>query len=191
MQSLVAAIDPNAYTISAPFNIDSHNSQYQQDIRTLENSKQSEYWSMNPGVYNHSAVDVATSQPGVMFRTPFGGCGLNGTHIDVNTMLRNGACDTLNAPMYTNTRPFITVPYLGRGAVDPVLESMILFGKRDTDRRSVTHVPEKRNPYMRPSVYNNDVQQYYKYKMETMGHPEATVLRGGVDTRGMTRDNGN
>lgn len=53
-------------------------------------------------------------------------CGLNGCHIDDNSKLLLGSVQTHPRCKFAlSHRPFITVPYLGKGAYDPNMESLL------------------------------------------------------------------
>ena len=86
-------------------------------------------------------------------------------------------------------RPFATVPFLGRGSVNPVMEAQIQQGESLVNKRSINNLSEK---------------SYIKYHQtpllpsikETMCNPSNYVegsassgwIRGGVPSRELTRD---
>jgi hypothetical protein len=81
-------------------------------------------------------------------------------------------------------RPFLTVPYLGRGAGDPTLESQLLQGESIENRKSLNPSTEK--PYIDYSDYplNTDLKSY-------INNPSNSVeelamdgwVRGGTSAR--------
>ncbi len=86
-------------------------------------------------------------------------------------------------------RPFSTVPFLGRGSVNPVVESQIQQGETNTNRKAVTNLSEKsyikyHNTPLIPSVENE------------VTNPENLIesvasdgwIRGGIPSRELTRD---
>jgi hypothetical protein len=86
-------------------------------------------------------------------------------------------------------RPFATVPFLGRGSVNPIIESQIQQGELNINKRSVNNLSEK---------------SYIKYHQtpllpavrERLTNPANSVesaasegwVRGGVPSRELTRD---
>ena len=86
-------------------------------------------------------------------------------------------------------RPFATVPYLGRGSVDPVVESQIMQGDSITNRRSVTHVTEKSFLKHHNTPLIPEVQQSIQnpnYLVE--GVASKGWVRGGIPSRELTKD---
>jgi hypothetical protein len=87
-------------------------------------------------------------------------------------------------------RPFATVPYLGRGAVNPIMESQIQQGESLTNKRSVNNLSEK--SYIRYS--QTPLLQSVKDKINNPANCVEGVasegwIRGGVPSRELTRDN--
>jgi hypothetical protein len=85
-------------------------------------------------------------------------------------------------------RPFATVPYLGRGSVDPILEAQIQQGESITNKRSVTNLPEK--SYLKYS--QTPLLPDVKDKIENPAYCVESVasdgwVRGGVPSRELTR----
>lgn len=72
-------------------------------------------------------------------------CGLNGCHIDDNSKLLIGSIQTHpKCKLALSHRPFVTVPYLGKGAYDPTAESLLL--QTDTfsnNKKSVNTLSEQ------------------------------------------------
>ena len=113
--------------------------------RNLSNTRYAEYTL--DGVHNgDSYVQFATSAPTINFRGTVGG-GLPGSAVDFDSLLmikaeQQRAFEKLQLVQ----RPFATVPYLGRGAIDPALESQLRQGEAASERKSessgseMTHV---------------------------------------------------
>ena len=86
-------------------------------------------------------------------------------------------------------RPFATVPYLGRGSVDPVLESQIQQGEMITNKRSITRLPEK-------SYLNYTSTPLLSNISNRINNPAYCVenvasdgwVRGGIPSRELTKD---
>ena len=86
-------------------------------------------------------------------------------------------------------RPFATVPFLGRGSVDPILEAQIMQGELLTNKRSVNKLSEKSDikyqitPLI-PSVKDRVTNPVYSVE----GVASAGWVRGGIPSRDLTRD---
>ena len=87
-------------------------------------------------------IDLATTQPGIMYNGGYnvgaGGCNINdSSKLQIGTIQTNPRCriDLFH-------RPFATVPYLGRGSVNPVIESQMLQGEQNNNKRSVNNLSE-------------------------------------------------
>lgn len=134
-------------------------------------------------------IELATSQPNVFIG---GGhhVGPGGCNIDANSQLLIG-----NFPPKPKCRislferPFATVPFLGRGESNPVLESHIQQGDMVTNKKSITtvtetsHLPYKNYPLLpelAASVSNpaNLVEEA----------ADAGWIRGGMPSREFARD---
>ena len=132
---------------------------------------------------------LATSQPGVMFNGGYGS-GSGGCNIDNSSQLLIGSIQTHpRCHIDLFQRPFATVPYLGRGSVNPVVESQIQQGEAITNKRSVTRLAETN--YMQyhttpliPEVKKNI--QNPSLMIESVASDG--WIRGGVPSRELTRD---
>lgn len=88
-------------------------------------------------------IDFATSQPNVFFNGSHQ-VGIGGCNIDTNSKLTIGSENTYNKDKLSlNERPYKTVPFLGRGKVNPILESQLMQGDNFTNRRSVNMLSEQ------------------------------------------------
>jgi hypothetical protein len=134
-------------------------------------------------------IEFATSQPGIFYE---GGhqVGAGGCNIDVNSQLLTGS--GLMHPkcrISLNQRPFITVPYLGRGECNPLLESKLIQGDMTINKRSVNLLSEQ--------CYSN----YLNYPLipsiaSTVSNPSNLIegvaadgwVRGGIPSREMSRE---
>jgi len=134
-------------------------------------------------------IELATSQPGIMYNGGYNS-GAGGCNIDYSSDLLIGTIQThpkSNINLFH--RPFATVPYLGRGSVNPVMESQIQQGEQIVNKRSVNTLSEKsyikyhQTPLL-PAVqdkFNNSAT-----KIE--GDASDGWIRGGVPSRELTRD---
>jgi len=103
--------------------------------RNLSNTRYAEY-TLDDVQNSDSYVQFATSAPTINFRGTVGG-GLPGSAVDFDSLLmikaeQQRAFEKLQLVQ----RPFATVPYLGRGAIDPALESQLRQGEAASERKS-------------------------------------------------------
>lgn len=148
----------------------------------------SNYFSQNT---SDSHVDFAIQQPTMMFSGMTNGHGLSGTVIDKDSELTlNVVQERPLERLQLIQRPFLTVPYLGKGSCDPTLESQLQQGEMVSDKKSVSTIMEKSfNQY---SLYPTDDKM-----QERVTNPAYTVeesalngwVRGGMLTREMSSDN--
>jgi hypothetical protein len=134
-------------------------------------------------------IELATSQPGIMYNGGFNS-GAGGCNIDESSRLQIGTIQThpkSNINLFH--RPFATVPYLGRGSVNPIMESQIQQGEQIVNKRSVNTLSEKsfikyhQTPLL-PAVQeriNNSSRQIESDASDGW-------IRGGVPSRELTRD---
>jgi hypothetical protein len=136
-----------------------------------------------------STKALAVSQPCVNYS---GGLGLaaGGCNVDDSSKLLIGGIQTHpKSRIDLFGRTFATVPYLGRGAVDPTLESQIRQGESITSKRSIAQLSEKnylkyRTTPLIPEVKRNI--QNPNLMIESIA--SEGWIRGGVPSRELTRD---
>ena len=116
------------------------------DQNTIQDSAACSYLLQNYFAQDCSmknAKALATSQPCINYSGGFG-LGAGGCNVDDSSKLLIGGIQTNpKARIDLFGRPFATVPFLGRGSVDPILESQIQQGEGITNKRSVTRLTEK------------------------------------------------
>jgi hypothetical protein len=163
-----------------------------QDQNTIQNTR-----SCNYNLQNYFASDctmakpiqLATSQPGINYNGT-SNVGVGGCMVDTSSKLLIG-----NGEIHPKCkidlfqRPFATVPYLGRGSVDPVLEAQIQQGELFTNKRTVTRLPEKSylkytNTPLLPDIRNRISNP--SYCVESVASDG--WVRGGIPSRELTRD---
>lgn len=134
-------------------------------------------------------MDLATSQPGIMYN---GGhqVGAGGCNIDQSSRLQIGTIQTNpRCRIDLFHRPFATVPYLGRGSVNPVVEAQLLQGEQLTSRKSVNNLSEK--SYVK--YQQTPLLPHIQKKINNPAHQIENVayegwVRGGVPSRELSRD---
>ena len=116
------------------------------DQKSIQNSQAcsyllQNYFSQDCSMKNAKAL--ATTQPCINYTGCFG-MGVGGCNVDDSSKLLIGGVQTHpKSRIDLFGRPFATVPYLGRGSVDPILEAQIQQGEAITNKRSVTRLTEK------------------------------------------------
>jgi hypothetical protein len=134
-------------------------------------------------------INLATMQPGIMYNGGFN-VGAGGCNIDDSSQLQIGTIQTHpRSHIDLFQRPFATVPFLGRGSVNPVMESQIQQGEQMVNKRSVNNLSEKSYIKYHQTPLLPAVQQ-------TISNPANQIesvasngwVRGGVPSRELTRD---
>ena len=134
-------------------------------------------------------MDFATSQPAIFYNGAHGSAP-GGSNIDSNSELLLGSLITRpTCKIDLFHRPFLTVPFLGRGSVDPILESQIQQGETLTSKKSVTRLPEKsyiiyQNTPLLPEIRERVNNPAYSVE----GVASEGWIRGGIPSRELTRD---
>ena len=94
-----------------------------QDQNTIQNIQASNYLLQNYFINDCSMkqpIALATAQPGIMYNGG-SGSGAGGCNIDSSSDLLIGSVQTHpKSRISLFQRPFATVPFLGRGSVDPI-----------------------------------------------------------------------
>ena len=132
-------------------------------------------------------ISLATTQPGIMYNGGYNS-GAGGCNIDTSSMLQIGTIQTNpRCRIDLFQRPFATVPFLGRGSVNPVMESQIQQGEQLVNKRSVNNLSEK--SYIK--YHQTPLLPAVKQRMDTSkieNDASEGWIRGGVPSRELTRD---
>ena len=154
--------------------------------RTLQNSRYSDYITSNyfSSSLSDSHIKFATSNPSIMVTGINGGSGVGGDLIEMDsTLLYKTEQERSLDKLILMQRPFLTVPYLGKGSCDPSIESQLQQGEFMGDKKSVTTIMEK--SFMEYTVYPTD--QMKDRAANTQYTIEESALdgwiRGGQSTR--------
>jgi hypothetical protein len=111
----------------------------------LDNTRYSNYVLSNftQGTAEH--VQFATSQPEISFNALTNGLGLNDDNtVDVDSVLNIQKTQGRSfEKVQLFQRPFVTVPFMGRGFGNPILESQLLQGEPTIQLKSVGTIMEK------------------------------------------------
>lgn len=160
------------------------------DQRNIQNYNASNYQVENyyPFCPMTNAIDFATKQPNINY-TGSHQVGINGCNINENSELRNTKVSKPACKITLQERPYLTVPYLGRGKVDPVLERQIKVGDRELNKKSLNpsseiNLSDKQNypliDELRTSVTNP------KNCIEEMA--SSNWVRGGMSSREFSKN---
>jgi len=133
--------------------------------------------------------ELAFTQPGVMLN---GGMGSSscGSNIDESSKLLIGTIQTHpRCRISLFQRPFATVPFLGRGSVNPIVESQIQQGENVINKKSVNTLSEINYS----KFYNTPLLKSVKDKIANPsnyveGCAQEGWIRGGIPSRELTRD---
>jgi len=158
--------------------------------RNLQNAKQANYMLDNyyPSCPMSKAIEFATSQPNVNYNGSHQ-VGINGCNIDENSELSLTKITKPQCRISLFHRPFATVPFLGRGKSNPVLESQIQQGDLANNRKSsnpsseVCYIGYQNTP-MIPSLSASITNPANLVE----GVAAKGWIRGGLPSRDLTRD---
>jgi len=174
----MASVYPYTFNGASRMRSDNTDKSQQTIMNTkFNNYMLSTYFSENRSD-NH--VKFATEQPSMMFTGINGGAsgGINPFTVDVDSTL-NIKKENARAleKLSLQQRPFLTVPYLGRGSCDTVLESQLKQGDIVANKKSVSTITEQ--------SFNNMYPLIDSIK-ETVTNPKYLVQEAALDgwTRG-------
>lgn len=154
--------------------------------RTLQNGRYSNlvltnYFRQN---VSNDQINFVTSYPSLSY-TGVMGPGIGGSVIEQESHLLYGT--EQERPLdkiQLFQRPFLTVPYLGRGSCDPNIESQLLQGETVSCKKSVSTVVEQNLSRLPNSMLSS--RPLHVEEMALGGWS-----RGGADTRAAGGDNYN
>ena len=155
------------------------------DQRNIQNYHASNYQVENfaPFCPMTNAIDLATKQPNMNF-TGSHQVGINGCNIAENSELRYTKVSKPACKITLQERPYLTVPYLGRGKVDPVLERQIRMGDKELNKKSLNptsevNLSDKKNYPLIDSIRStiNDPSNYIEESASS------NWVRGGMSSR--------
>lgn len=162
--------------------------------QTLQNTRFANHMLANYFNETISAPDLqfASSQPTMVINGVANGAGLNGQIVDYDSQLliRTEQARPLEK-LSLNARPFVTIPYLGRGSSNPDVESQLIQGESTMDKKGVSTIMDK--SFLDYSLY--PVDDNMRKHMDQASHvtPEDAALngwvRGGIQTRAMGAEN--
>ena len=162
------------------------------DQNSIQNSQSCNYLLQNyfsQDCSMNNARQLATAQPGINYSGSYG-LGVNGCNVNDSSRLLLGGVQThprCRIDLYQ--RPFATVPFLGRGSVDPILESQIQQGDSITNKRTVTKLPEQSYLRYHTTPLIPEVRQTIQNPANLVeGVATEGWIRGGLPSRELTKD---
>lgn len=160
------------------------------DQRTVQDAQACNYLLQNYFLQDGcmtKPIAFATSQPFINYSGSYG-MGVGGCNVDESSKLLIGGIQTNSkARIDLFHRPFATVPYLGRGSVDPEMEMEIQKGIRGTSKKTETGLAEK--SYLNRRTIPLIPEMKDKIKKRKIESDAADYwVRGGVPSRELTRD---
>jgi hypothetical protein len=125
---------------------------------------------------SNSHVNFASQYPGLSY-TGHIGPGIGGGLVEYeNSILWKPEQERSLEKLQLFSRPFVTVPYLGRGSCDPTLESQLQQGEYIRNKKSVSNTDE--NNIYEPNNYPAELNSNSVEEIALGGWS-----RGGIDTR--------
>ena len=138
-------------------------------------------------------IHFATSQPNVNYTGMAGvgsGVGAGGCVVQQSSDLLIGSIQTNpKCRLNLQQRPFLTVPFLGRGKGNPTVESGLQQGTMNENKKSVnpssetSHLKYSNYPLIEPLANSVTNTQYLVEQDAAKGW-----IRGGVPSRDLTRE---
>ena len=162
------------------------------DQNTIQNAQSANYLLQNyfgKDCTMKEAKALATAQPGINYTGGFslaaGGCNVQ----ESSKLLIGGIQTHPRCRIDLFQRPFVTVPFLGRGSVDPSLESQLLQGETITNKRTITKLTEQ--SYLK--YHTTPMIPEVKSTIQDPTHLVEGVaaegwIRGGLPSRELTKD---
>ena len=158
--------------------------------RSIQNGLSATYKLNNyfPDCPMTKTINFATSQPAVMYNGSHQ-VGINGCNINQNSELKFTELSRQKCRLTLTPRPFLTVPYLGRGKTDTDIETQMQQGDYANNKKTVNLLSEK-------SYINYHQTPMISSLQSTVTNPSNLVegvaaegwIRGGLPSRELTRD---
>ena len=173
--------------MSSPFQNEGRRDDLDTTLVNLDNTRYSNYLLSDfmSNVSSDEHVQFATTYPSITFTGVAHGEGLNSSEVDAESILNINKIQTRpleKVQLYQ--RPFITVPYMGRGFSNPELESKLMQGENTMQLKSVGTVMEQ--SFLPYSAYPVDPAMQERVKDARYSVEEAALqgwVRGGTVTR--------
>jgi hypothetical protein len=158
--------------------------------RTLQNAEYANYMldSFRPSCPASNPIEFATSQPNINF-TGSHHVSVGGSNIKESSELLINSLSKPKCKISLNERPYLTVPYLGRGKCNPELESHMQQGDFANNKKSV-------NPSSELCYAKYSMTPLIPTLQATISNPANLIesnaaegwIRGGLPSRELARD---
>ena len=158
--------------------------------RTLQNSEYANYMldTFRPSGPMTNVIDFATSQPNINFTGSHQIC-VGGSNIAESSQLLINNLSRPKCRISLIERPYCTIPYLGRGKCDPILESQIQQGDFANNKKSI-------NPSSEVNYAQYSQTPLLPSLQSTISNPANLIessaaqgwIRGGLPSRELARD---
>jgi hypothetical protein len=160
------------------------------DQRTIQNMNNANHRLENfyPACPMNKASDFALNQPNVFYKGAHEG-GIKGCEIETNNELKYTHISKPACKLTLTPRPFLTVPYLGKGMGDSDAEFQLRVGENALNKKSVNNTMEQ-------SFSNHQNYPLIDSIKETMNNSAYVIeddamsgwQRGGVSAREYARN---
>lgn len=157
---------------------------------TLQNTEYSNYMLDNfrPSGPMSNHVDFATSQPNINFTGSYS-TSIGGSNINESSSLLINDLTKPRCRISLTQRPYNTVPFLGRGKCDPILESQMQQGDFVNNKKSI-------NPSSEVSYLQYSQTPLIPTLQATINNPANLIesmaaegwIRGGLPSRELARE---
>ena len=161
------------------------------DQRSIQNMNNANHTLENfyPYCPMNKAMDFALNQPNVFYNGSHEG-GIKGCEIESNNELKYTHISRPACKLTLITRPYLTVPYLGRGLGDPDTEYHLKAGENALNKKCVNNTMEQcfsnhKNYPLIESLENSVTNPSYLIEDDAM----KGWVRGGLSAREHARAN--
>jgi hypothetical protein len=158
--------------------------------RSIQDTNASNYMLTNfqPNCPLNNVIDFATSQPAINFTGSHKG-GIGGCNIDESSVLTITGLTRNKDKISLLERPYLTVPYLGRGKSNAMMESQIQQSEIANNRKSVNPSSEVSHLTYRQTPLISSIKSTITNPANLIESDAANGwIRGGIPVRQMTRD---
>lgn len=141
--------------------------------------------SFQPSCPLNSTIEFATSQPAINFTGSLGGC-----NVDESSLLSITELSRSRNKISLSQRPYLTVPYLGRGKSNAIMESQIQQSEMFNNRKSINPSSEVSHLSYRHTPLIESIQTTITNPANLIESVAAKGwIRGGIPVRHLARDN--
>ena len=166
------------------------NDDYDVSNKNIQNTNACSHMLANLNFLNpmNKTINLATNQPNVFWQgSPAGG--INSDNVDENSVLKFAPISKPRERISAQERLFLTVPYLGRGPSNPVLESQIQQGEHLINRKSLDPNTEVSHSDLRFTPLIPSLEASLTNPANLVeGVAAEGWIRGGLPSRELTRD---